>query len=272
MKDEARSGRMNMRVLSVLLVIVLAATGEAEELGKALCHDGNAAEYSIGHMLSAPLHGSAQDYWMVGGIAAVVAASSALDRTVRNEMPHNENGWRKTVDDIGHAYQGPLVVFGTAGSLYAAGLIADEPSLRRTGAEVVEAYCIAGAGTQAMKHLVGRKRPYNEEGPFTFTGPSLKNSNLSFPSGDATVAFALSAVLAAEAKSVPVTIIAYGLAGMTAYQRLNRDQHWFSDVLGAAVWGSAVGMGVVHWNRKYEATKGVSLNASTNEIGLSLSL
>ena len=262
---------MAKSVWIIAIVLMLASVGMAGKVGKVLRHDGDAARYSIGHMLCAPLHGSTDDYFIAGGIVAAVAASSALDRTVRAEMPHHENGWRKTVDDIGHAYQGPLVVFGTAGSLYAAGLAADAPSLRRTGMEIVEAYSIAGAGTQVMKHLVGRKRPYNEQGPFVFRGPSLKNASLSFPSGDATVAFAMSSVIAAEAKSLPVTIVAYALAGMTAFQRLNRDQHWFSDVLGAAVWGSAVGMGVVHWHRKYEMKKSVSLNAKVSEIQLSFS-
>jgi undecaprenyl-diphosphatase len=155
--------------------------------------------------------------------------------------------------------------------MYGYGLLADQSAARRIGLEIVEAYAIAGAGTQIVKHLMGRSRPYRDEGYLLFAGPILRNSRHSFPSGDVTVAFTLSSVLAAEAKSAPVTILLYGLASMTAFQRLHRDQHWLSDVLGGAAWGTAVGLGVVHMHRKGR-TRNVSLVVRPDGVGVNVGL
>ena len=77
---------------------------------------------------------------------------------------------------------------------------------------------------------------------------------MSLPSGDVTVAFSFASVIAAEAKRWPVTVAAYGLGAMTAFQRVQRNQHWFSDTAAAAVWGTAVGLAVVHFNRTASET------------------
>ncbi len=200
-------------------------------------------------MLRAPLHGSSEDYLIAAGILSGIALSSTLDRSVHTAALKASGPWVKTVDDIGHIYQTPYVTFGTAGALYVVGALEKSPRTRRVGWEIVESYAIAGAGTQMVKQAVGRHRPYQGDGPFSFSGPSVKNGHLSFPSGDVTVAFSFASVLAAETHTVPTTVLFYSLGALTVFQRWNRNQHWFSDTVGAAAWGTAVGLGVVHFNR-----------------------
>jgi membrane-associated phospholipid phosphatase len=176
------------------------------------------------------------------------------------------------VDDIGHAYQGVPVEAATAGALYAYGLAAHNSAVRRVSAEIVEAYLIAGGGTQVLKYAIGRARPFNNQGPSHFVGPTVHNRNHSFPSGDCGSAFAFSTVLTAESRSLPVGVILYSLAATTAFQRLNRDQHWLSDVIGGAVWGTAVGLAVVNMNRKLVVSgKSVTVQPSRQGIGVQLS-
>jgi len=165
------------------------------------------------------------------------------------------------------------VTFGTAGVLYAAGLITTEPSLRRTGQEVIESFCLAGLGSQVVKHTLGRNRPFTENGPYRFSGPNWKYNEESFPSGDTVVAFSLSTVLASEAKSLPVSIALYSLAAATAFQRLHRDQHWFSDTVGGAVWGTAVGLAVVRAHRRHsEPESSADVVPTANAVTLTLNL
>ena len=200
-------------------------------------------------MVRAPLHGSAENYWITAGILSGIALTTTLDRPVHSAALKAHGPTVKTLDDIGHYYQSPFVSFGTAAALYGYGAIENNPATRRVGWEVVESYAIAGLGTQIVKHIVGRHRPYNNDGPFKFAGPSLKNAYQSFPSGDVTVAFSFASVLAAETHSVPTTILFYGLGALTAFQRWHLNQHWFSDTVAGAAWGTAVGLGVVHYNR-----------------------
>jgi membrane-associated phospholipid phosphatase len=221
-------------------------------------------------MITSPLRGSAQDYVLAGVIVSGVAFTSILDNDIRTAILKQNGGWTKPVDKIGHEAQGPIAIFGTAGALYAGGWLADEPSLRRTGIEIVEAYAIAATGTHILKRAVSRHRPYLDDGNYRFTPLTIfSNAHHSFPSGDVTVVFSTASVLAAEADWWPVTVACYGVGAMTAFQRIHKNQHWFSDTVGAAVWSTAVGLGVVHYNRSLPRHKAApTLSAGPNSIGL----
>lgn len=201
------------------------------------------------------------------GLIGAVALSSTMDNQIHSDVLEIDKPWAKTVDDIGHTFQQGYVIIGTAGALYGYGWLEDKPVLRRIGLEIAETYAIAGVGVQVVKHLTGRARPYQEKGHAHFLGPRMDNKNHSFFSGDASVAFGFASVLSAEAKSWPVTVGLFSLAGMTGFQRLHRNQHWFSDVVGGAVWGTTVGLGVaqLHSNTgKYN----VSLYLQPNGVGI----
>jgi membrane-associated phospholipid phosphatase len=80
---------------------------------------------------------------------------------------------------------------------------------------------------------VGRFRPSDSGDQYVFKPFS---SHDAFPSGHATVAFALAACLADEIHRPWATAFLYAGATGTAWSRLNDDKHWLSDVLaGAAV-------------------------------------
>jgi membrane-associated phospholipid phosphatase len=211
--------------------------------------DGRQTGRVTWHLLQAPFRGSGTDYAIAGGLLAGIAALSTLDRTVRHVADSSGGQWAEDVSTVGHFYQRVGVTFVVAGAFYTAGLATNQPSLRRTGQEVIESFCLSGLGSQVVKHLLGRNRPYAEHGPYHFSGPNWKNLDQSFPSGDTVVAFSLSTVLSSEAKSLPVSIALYSLAASTAFQRLHRDRHWFSDTVGGAVWGTAVGLAVVRAHR-----------------------
>ncbi len=107
------------------------------------------------------------------------------------------------------------------------------------------------------KTLVGRARPYLNDGAYTFRPFSFTDSNWnSFPSGHTASAFAMARVLSHWADNVAVSIFLYGSAGMTAYARMYEGKHWLSDVLI----GGAIGYWVGEWSlaqgRKSEAKSG----------------
>lgn len=237
-----------------------------------LVADGRSfGEISV-RMCLAPLHAKGKELLEAAGLIGVVALSSTLDRQVRKDMSKLDYPWAETVSDVGHVYQSTYVTFAAATALYGYGWWRDNPTVRRAGIEVIEAFEISGVGTSLLKHLVGRDRPFVERGAYHFVGPNWdSDDHLSFVSGDVTVAFALTSVLSAEAKSVPVTILLYSLASATAFQRLHADRHWFSDTVGAAVWGTAVGLGVVHLNRR-DAQAPVRLSANPSDGSINLAV
>lgn len=206
-------------------------------------------------MWLAPFHATGKELLKAGGLATVVGLSSTIDCRIRERVTGLNGPWAEAVSDVGHFYQSEYVSLAAAAALYSYGWWRDNSVVRRIGLEVIEAFEIAELGTNLLKHLVGRDRPYVERGVYHFVGPNWgNNDHQSFVSGGVARAFALTSVLAAEAKSIPVTVLLYSLATATSFQRLHADRHWFSDTMGAAVWGTAVGLGVVHLNRRCDRT------------------
>jgi membrane-associated phospholipid phosphatase len=95
---------------------------------------------------------------------------------------------------------------------------------------------IAGAAALSIgtKHVVGRARPNEEQGPWARTA---NKSEASFPSNHSTVAFAAVTPFAQEYDAPWL----YGLAALSSMGRVANRQHWVSDVVGGGVLGYAVG-------------------------------
>jgi membrane-associated phospholipid phosphatase len=102
--------------------------------------------------------------------------------------------------------------------------------------ELLYSHWIAGTIRGATNRLVGRSRPYEDQGArdFAIDGGS------SFPSGHASTIFQVAAVLSHHARSTPVSIVVYSLASAAALERITSQQHWASDVWLGAAYGWAV--------------------------------
>jgi membrane-associated phospholipid phosphatase len=242
--------RFGMLIAQFSILILCATVARAEPATRAVHADLTRFWRSTKQIAMSPAHANAGDWRWAGGLACTVALASLADRSVRAEAAHWDRWDHRDLSRLGHDYQRVEVMFGTAALAYGAGLAFDKPTWRRTGTEIVQAAGIAAAGSFLMKSTLGRSRPYHDDGPYQFAGPTLRDGYHSFPSGDVTEAFVLSSVLAAEIRSWPVRVALYALAATTAFQRVDADRHWASDVTGAAIWGTVVGWGVVKVNQK----------------------
>ena len=91
---------------------------------------------------------------------------------------------------------------------------------------------------KVVKDVVGRGRPYS-----FFTDLPHRSgvpSDLGFPSGHATVAFGLAAVLSPYLGRTPRAVV-YGLAVVVAFARIHVGAHLPLDVIGGAALGYALG-------------------------------
>lgn len=95
----------------------------------------------------------------------------------------------------------------------------------------------AGVVVQVLKHLAGRARPRISDTPL-FIGPSFRSGYDSFPSGHATLAFALACVLSRYFP--PYRVLFYSFALAVGLQRIGDIAHFPSDVLAGAVVGVIV--------------------------------
>lgn len=185
---------------------------------------------------ASPFHYNTKDAIIAGAVLTTTALLFTIDDETRTYFKKNNSSFNDGLKDVGNFYGNvyPTVIIG--GSLYAYGLFGDNDNLRTTGRMVFESVAIAGLITTITKSVFGRHRPYTNDGPLKFEGPTIESDYLSLPSGHSTVAFALSTTLANRIHNTYVSIGLYSLAGITALARIYDDKHWASDVfLGSAI-------------------------------------
>lgn len=96
-----------------------------------------------------------------------------------------------------------------------------------------------------LKYLIGRARPYLNQGnqtyvPFsTYTNPDHQ----SLPGGHTGITLALTTVLSRNAKPLWLKILAYVPAALSVIGRVYLDKHWSSDV----IFGGAIGYFTATW-------------------------
>lgn len=194
----------------------------------------------------------------VGEVALGTAASLALvpfDGRIRSWAQDPARQQSSFLDHGASAVMpfGSAVPLVAAAAAYGVGRLTDHPTLADIALHTGEAMAGAGATTLFLKVLVTRIRPYVQpHDPHAFfKGRPFAGSHESFPSGHATVAFALAGALTEETalhwpgRQRVVAPILYAVATGVAFARVYRDRHWASDVVGGAVVGTLVSRRVV---------------------------
>jgi undecaprenyl-diphosphatase len=130
--------------------------------------------------------------------------------------------------------------------------------------EVLTAFVIADAVVLVLDGVYFRPRPYETLSNVLL--PAGLGSGSSFPSGHATKAFAVAAVVALQwgRKAVPIVLISCGVA----LSRVIIGVHYPLDVMAAAVLGGAIGIFTVYLTEKFGITArlGVLLRKGTLPI------
>lgn len=166
-------------------------------------------------------------------------------RSVQNRASSATNQMSRIVTPLGS-----WAAWATSGGLLVSGLVGRQEDLTAMGREGIEACLIAGLMTDVLKPVFGRERPFESANETVFQPFS---SHASFPSGHATVAFALASVVSARSSGWVIPAASYTLASLVAYSRVNDRQHFPSDVVAGGLIGTAVGRFIVHRHQRNEA-------------------
>lgn len=216
-------------------------------------------------ILTAPRRWDRRDWMIAGGLTSLVLSSTALDGQIREESQENRtrdlNTLTQNIQRLGA--EGSWVVLGVFGAY---GEFAGDRRAKAVALDGVTASIIAsGLVTPTLKWAVGRTRPNASDRVFDihpFRG------NYSFPSGHATQAFAIAAVVAAHYDRWWVQGLSYGLAGLVAYSRIEQNAHYASDVVGGAVIGTVIGRAIVRRHNSKERAFTVAPYADRHGTGL----
>lgn len=130
------------------------------------------------------------------------------------------------------------------------GWLRRRPAATRLAADLLLASLLSAALAAALQVAVGRSRPWTGQGVAAFHGPTLSGPDHSFPSGHATQAFAVAAVIGEALPHPAASAAVQGLAALVALSRVYDDRHFYSDVVAGALIGSTTGWLVVRRRRR----------------------
>ncbi len=233
---------------------------------------GSGARYFKGYwldtkdMLAAPRGWDRDDWMRVSAIATVSAGLFTQDEKIKSWVQtHKNHASSRVADDVSAMYKLSLPTLAGFG-LY--GLAAGDPIAKETFLLGAESVVITAVFVQTLKRSLGRHRPYTGDSHDTWSGPVLfdHGEDLSFPSGDASTAFAIASVVAAEYDNAVVPPVVYTLSSLVALERVHNNAHWSSDVFVGSAIGYFTGKAVV---RSHAAGKGNNLSIAPLLVGKS---
>jgi membrane-associated phospholipid phosphatase len=250
-------------LLCSLITPSLAHAQAAESFGSLLGSDfqytANNAEADVEDIVTSPLRipdlwapdgllRRPEFYYTLLGAGAVFGAAFAADQTVRarlRDMPHG------TAYDLENASWAAAGV-GTV-ALYCYGLGKDDADARHDAITMVGGAGLAEAITLAFKGIFGRLRPDQDHHSHT----QFFDRGDSFDSAHAAPVFALAAGFSDYFdNSLYAAIPAYSVASAMGIARMGLDEHWLSDIAGAAIVGIGSTELLLYLHRQHAANPG----------------
>jgi membrane-associated phospholipid phosphatase len=184
---------------------------------------------------------------IAGATASLVPLDPATARFVRRNSASFDRFNR--IFSENHTTYATLL---TPAAFYAAGLIAKDSYLKRTGLLAAEAWVDTDLTNIAFRSATRRLRPLDvppganfRDTWFKTSGNPLKSAG-SFPSGHSAWFFAVATVVArrhSNHKWVPY--VAYGVATVASFSRITSSNHFVSDNVFGAALGYSIGRFVV---------------------------
>ena len=190
---------------------------------------------------TAPAHMQAADWWRNALVVGAVGAAYLIDEDIRDSVQRSRTRSFDKLSVHARALGDGLVLLPALGVNYLAGRALGSQRGEETSLLGFESMLLTGVLTQSLQILSHRHRPNENLGKDAFDGVGGPAKADAFPSGHASNAFAVATIVASEYADRPaIPVVAYSLASLVAWSRVNDDKHWTSDVL----LGSAIGYGV----------------------------
>lgn len=187
--------------------------------------------------LKAPLKWHGKDAAILGLVALSTYGVMQIDDEIQNTITKNKDDNKTFLLETGRVMGEPYFapVIGTL--ILINGSVKNNEANKRLGFEILQSFAYSGFTTGIIKVAFGRSRPYQNLGSKNYNPfSSLKDSELSLPSGHTTISFAFFTTLSLNSKNNFLKVVYIAPALLTGISRVMQNKHWVSDVfLGAAV-------------------------------------
>jgi membrane-associated phospholipid phosphatase len=235
-------------LVAIPVVLMMGSSASAQQAAQTPTQPGRAAGYILEgdywfnflkipyKLVMSPVDWSLGDWGKVALVGAGAAGLMFLDSNLKDFAQDDmRSSTTDSIADWTRPFGDSKVLFPAMAGGYLVGAVTGSRRLTAASLLGLQSLSIAAGMTEGIKLLAGRTRPNMTEDQWDFQGPG--GDQKSFVSGHATHAFAVATVFALEYRdSYVVPPLAYSLASLAAYSRVNDNKHWVSDVvLGAGV-------------------------------------
>lgn len=205
----------------------------------------------IKSILTSPSHWQRSDWIKASLIAGITAGLYTQDQKIQNWVQENRSSASDRISKFAKPFGDGRYTLPGLGALYLYGHFFEDEKAQRTALLSLESFVVSGLFIQVMKFVGHRHRPSSGDPYNIWDGPSFSTSNLSFPSGHSSSAFAIATVIASEyGDKAFVPPLVYGIATLTALSRINDNAHWASDVFFGAVIGYFTAKAIIAQNNR----------------------
>lgn len=198
-------------------------------------------------LITSPSHWDSSDWIKASLFVGITAGLYAFDEDIQDWVQKNRNSTSDKISRFAKPFGEGIYTLPPLGILYLYGHLSDDKKAKRTALLSLESFVVTGIFTQTVKFTGHRHRPSSADSSKRWDGPGFSTSNLSFPSGHTSSAFAIATVIASEYEDeFLIPTLSYGIATLTALSRVNDNSHWASDVFFGAGIGYFTGKAIVH--------------------------
>jgi membrane-associated phospholipid phosphatase len=186
-----------------------------------------------------PTKWDGNDWLKVGVLGGGTFLLMQVDQSIRDAVTKDQRYYRTVPMEAGRLWAEtyPPVLFFTGFVTHT--LLTGDVGTRKAAFELAQAMLYAGSVRMLLGEVIGRARPYSNEGPKSFHPFSThvpSQDYQSMPGGHCVIGFALSTVLSRNAGPLWLKTLAYVPAALTFVSRVYQDRHWTSDeLLGASI-------------------------------------
>lgn len=200
------------------------------------------------YILTGPARWNSRDRIEAIAVLGTAAVLYVRDEKIMSWVQDNRNS--ASTHLVYNVKQAGILGLAATAGLGIYGFASGDEKARNTFLLSAESLIITGLFVQTLKHTTGRHRPYTGDPANTWSGWSTRGRYASFPSGDASSAFALASVVASEYDNAVVPPLVYGLSTLIAAGRVYNNAHWPSDVFLGSVIGYITGKTIVATHQK----------------------
>ena len=202
------------------------------------------------------------DFIAAGTVTAATLLLSIFDDDIAlrvQQADYQDNEFLKTSRTFANRINESTLGVGGLG-LWGIARLTGQETLADVSIHVAEAVIIGSVASQLVRGPLGRARPSVNGGTDQYVFEPFKGFRefdyRAFPSIHTASAFAAAAVVSGEAahrwpaQKRWITPVAYAIAATPGLARMHLNQHWASDVLMGAFFGTMAGRKVVRYNHQ----------------------